>query len=252
VPYDNGLVYGELNPVIKIESVAVDTSYYDQAFIKNGELTCNNDHQNANTSVAKYTKADMGSDVTKIMCSGYFKSVENVGNSIVLISTKLEDYANVQNITRGSIHVGFSPNGAAVQVMVDNSLITIKDYSFSLTANQVYTFGWSLSGDTITIYLPNNTTDTVTDERFANLVGKYMIFEHFRYRNSATDTPTDDFGQPVITGIYAECASGHPLRDNFKRADGSPDVAPTGHVYSQFRNTVTGDSDFDNAGGSSN
>lgn len=84
------------------------------------------------------------------------------------------------------------------------------------------------------------------------LNGRYMIFEHFKYLNNATQIPTDDFGQAVITGIYCSCTSGHPLRDNFKRANGSPDVAPTGHVYKQFRNTTGNDTRYDNEGASVN
>jgi hypothetical protein len=253
-PYTKGLVYGEVSEKIKIPPASVDTSSYDQAFIKNGELTCNNDHQNANTSVAKYTRANMGSNVSKIMCSGYFKEIGNFGNSITLIATHLDSYENVQNITRGSIHIGFGYDGMSVQIMIDNQLITIESFNYTsaLSANEEGTFGWSLNGNTLTVYTPDGETHTVTDNRFADLNGQYMIFEHFRYLNSATDTPTDDFGQPVITGIYCECENGHPLRDNFKRADGAPNVSPTGHVYFQFRNACTGDTRFDNAGGSSN
>lgn len=254
IPYEKGLVYGKLNEkidVINYES-STDTSYYDQAFIKNGELTCNNDHQNINTSIAKYTCVDMGSNIIEMRCKGYFKSLANEGQSITLISTNLNTYSNVQNITRGSIHIGFGINRCGIELYIDNSMVSLNNQTYTIEANTEYEFGWGLDNNTLTIYLPDGNTISATDERISNLNGKYAIFEHFKYRNETTETPICSFGQPVITSIYCKCSSGAILRDNFKRADGPLNISPTGHIYTQFRNTTGNDSRYDNEGASLN
>jgi len=251
-----GVIYSKLNisDDNSIINSNYDTTIYDQAFIKNGELTCNNNFMNANTSIAKYTEVDMGSNIVKILCRAKFRTLSN-NASITLISTALHASLNVQDIVKKSIHVGFNGVGCTVETILNGIRTTHASYSYSINLNQEYTFGWYIKDNTITIYLPNGNTETVTDEVFSQYNGKYFIFEHFSYQNTQTNNITDEFGQPVITGIYCTCTNGLPLRDNFKRPNGLPLCAPTGHIYEQFRNhsgDLNNDTVYDNAGGSVN
>ena len=226
-----------------------NTVLYEQAFIKNGELTCNNDHLNASGSVAKYTSVDMESAIKKVMCRGKFRTL-STNDNITLIATQLKTLLNVQDIVQKSIHIIFSGTTCYVDTFSQGNRTTHATYTYTILANTEYEFGWALSGNTLTVYLPNGEQKTVTNSAFSDANGRYLIFEHFSYSTTPTTPVTDEFGQPVITGIYCTCADGLPLRDNFKRPGGLPLVATTGHVYRQFRNgAVSGDTVYDNATG---
>lgn len=240
--------YLHLNSNVLVDPDQNDTSKYDQFFIKGCELTSNNDHLNANTSVAKYVRTDMGADIKTVLCRAKFRKIDN-NTSVTLIATKRHTNAHVQDIVQDSIHIGFGPTGASIQTMSGGTLTTLQTYSYTISANTEYLFGWKLVGDTVTMYLPDGTTQTYTDATIAPHNGHYIIFETFSYQTAATNPPTDNYDQPVITGFFCNASDGFYLKDNFKRPDGGLTVSPTGHVYECFRNASSTDNQyFDNAG----
>lgn len=239
VPYKKGLVSALLNKAVKASGI--DFSIFDQAFIKNGELTCNNDHVNSANTVAKYIRTDMESDVVKVMCKAIWRSSQ----AVALISTKLDTDNHVRNITKGSIHIVFTPTKVNVGMFEGGTLRLIGNPSYSTQPNVEYEMGYSISGNSITVYMPDGTEQTFTDDNISSLNGKYVIYEHYMGNVSSTSKPTDEYSHPVFTGFYTECVSGHPLRDNFKRNDGHIGVAPSGHVYTLFRNTSNDDTRYD-------
>ena len=237
------IYYAKFNDEVDVVGSISDT-YNEYAFVKDNCLTMNNDHLNINTSAAKYVKVDMGSDVTMIKCRAKFKTA-STNENVTLISTKRNTTANVQDIVQGSIHVNFLGSGCIVEIY-DNSVRTqLASYDVIFNMDEEVEFGWSLAGDTMTVYLQDGTTRQLQSNEFVNKIGRYMIFELFTYHTPATEPPTDDFPHPVITGIYCSCQSGLPLRDNFKRVTGMAG-APSGHPYKLFRNSLATDTIFDN------
>ena len=226
--------------------------FFDQAFIKDCKLTCNNDHINSAGIVAKYIQTNMGSNVKKVMCRDY-----TTGGCIALISTKLNTKNYVNNITKGSIHIVFTTTQVDIGLFINNSLEVVKSIRYSsvldTTGKTEYEFGYELLGNnTLKVYLPDGTTQQFTDNRLDDLKGQQVIYEHYMGNVEVTEEVTDNFAHPYFTGFYCTCESGIPLRDNFKRSNGSIGVAPSGHVYTLFRNTTEEDTVYDTSNGQIN
>ena len=241
------------NLLNKVNNIAGEKyKFFDQAFIKDCKLTCNNDHINSAGIVAKYIQTNMGSNVKKVMCRDY-----TTGGCIALISTKLNTKNYVNNITKGSIHIVFTTTQVDIGLFINNSLEVVKSIRYSsvldTTGKTEYEFGYELLGNnTLKVYLPDGTTQQFTDNRLDDLKGQQVIYEHYMGNVEVTEEVTDNFAHPYFTGFYCTCESGIPLRDNFKRSNGSIGVAPSGHVYTLFRNTTEEDTVYDTSNGQIN
>jgi len=247
--HSKGYLKGQLNNKIDV----VGKYYqYDQFYIKNCELTCNNDHLNEDGASAKYVKVNLGDTAKIAKCRIKFKNPSNTYRSCAaIIFTNYDTNDYIGDIVEHSIHCTFTQTAAYVEVFENRVLTDLATYNYSTLSQGVeYEIGIKVENSTLTIYLPNGTTQTVTDARLATLNGKYVIFESYNSLvANVTDIPTDNFEHPVFTGFFAiPINNGLALRDNFLRTDGALQVAPTGHVYNCYRNISSGDDRYDSAG----
>lgn len=211
------------------EALTNDELYqiFVEAYIRNGELVAN-ELTGADIGDAKghYTGVRMESSVAKLMCKARF--LPNA--AVALVATGLGS-ATVANITLGSVHLVFELGGCAVGVFdTPDQLRSVAYYAYTITAGDEVSFGFDIdeNANSLTVYLPDGTTKTVTDGSFGTLNGRYAIWEHF------SNTSVGDFASCRITKLYCKDSGGEVLEDDLKRMDGSIGVAPTGQVYRQF------------------
>lgn len=207
-----------------------DTDDLDIAYIKDSALVTNFNYPNGNGIIARYTGVDLGEAPKEVKCSARF----NGGGAVALVTTPSEDWS-VAGITARSLHVVFSSEGYYLGFYEDGILTDVLTgaYTLDLTGETVYTFGMTISGSTITLALPNGKTVKKRDDRVKTCNGAYVIFEHY-----LTAENVEEHNAPAITSVYAKGASLDALKDDFDRNDGLPFVAPSGHVYMQFRNAT--------------
>lgn len=221
-----------------------DYSIYDQMYIWNGKAICNNNNKNSKNVVAKYAQVEMKSNVSEAK----IRFIATKTFTTTLVVTNLKTKENVENITKGSIHICFHRNYVAFGLYVDfNWDYQRVDYD-NLNIGQEYIAGIELLGSNqIKILLPDNTEQTFTIGNLDNYIGNRFIFEHY-FTNTDSIVTNNVDGYSPFTGVYCRGEqSDDILRDNFKRANGSLGVAPTGQVYTLFHNTSDeGRTEFDN------
>lgn len=214
----------------------LDYSIFDYAYIKGGELIANALNVSGNAH-GHYTGVKMDGNVKRIMC----KAKLTANSSAVLVSTKLGSSV-IANITRGSIHLIFSLTGCAVGVYDGGTspLRNVVQYSCATAENTEVSFGYALdeATNTLTVYLPDGTTKTVTDNAFSVVNGQYAIWEHYCGNDS------DGFKCCRYTKLWCKDVADNVLDDDLKRLDGAIGVAPTGQVYRQFRTGHQTNRDF--------
>lgn len=214
-----------------------DFSVLEQAYIRNCELTCNLNAINYANTAAKYTFADMEENAKTVKCKCKFH-----GNATVALIATAIGKRKVTDITHGAVHLAFTPTTCYIDVFnPDGSSTSMfhQEYTYSVDATGATEceLGWSFdaSTNTLTVYLPDGTTQTLTNTYFAQAIGRYVCWEHY-----IPNITTADKRYPVFTYFYAEgiTSASNFLIDDFKRLDGSIGIAPTGQVYSQFRNNL--------------
>lgn len=212
-------------PVIRL---IADVSELDLAFIRGSELVTNFNYPNARGIIARYTGAQMENAIRKVECTARFEG----GGSVALVALPEGEWS-VQGITARSIHVvfahdsyhlGFYENGTLTDVLTG-------EYALDLSGETLYTFGFSISGSTITLNLPTGKTAKRKDDRVASCNGPRVILEHYL---TAEDVAAGH--SPAISSIYVKDKDSTELKDDFHRGDGLPLYAPTGQQYVQFRN----------------
>lgn len=248
---------------------SIDYRIFDQAFIKGGKLICNNDHQSSNT-VAKYTYADMGSNVVKVLARCTIK-----GGSLCILNHKNNSGHPISDITssqNGAAHFVWGLTTCTAGFYYPNKQNWRNYYlnyaSLATDDETEYECGYEYIGNNkVRIYLPKqcisvqdvnsqsvqfeDKTDAsgrhyvdLTIDGIDAVNGRYVCWEHYTY-SADTQELTDDFNRWSFTGIYCSCQDGIPLVDNFKRNDGAIGTAPSGHVYKQNRNTSSNSSIYD-------
>ena len=213
-----------------------DYNIFVEAYIKNCELVANElVGDNIGDAKGHYTGVKMDSHITKLMCKAKF-----FPNAAVALVTTALGSRMVTDITFGSVHLVFSMSGCSVGVFdTKDELRSINYFSYSITAGAEVSFGFDIeSTNTLTVYLPDGTTQTVTDSSISSLNGQYAIWEHF------SNTSEGDFASCRITKFYCKDANGEVLEDDFKRFDGAIGVAPTGQAYRQFTSHNGNNRDF--------
>ena len=217
--YGNNKIY----PVFDMYS---NLSNFKNAYILNKKLVANDTSGTSDIS-AQYTVAKMGNTVNKIMLKCIFDT-----NTTIAIITEPNGMTNVTDVTNRSIHVTFSANGCSVGYFDNKALTNIKNISWDGDyIGKEVTIGFEISGNTITVYLANGNTLTVTNEKLVSCGGKYASWEHYI---GALNKRI--FHSAQFTKIYAEDADGNILCDDFNRENGSIGIAPQGYVYAQFTN----------------
>lgn len=217
--------YGN-NKTYPIFNVYTNMSTFKNAYILNKKLVANDTSGTSDVS-AQYTVAKMGNTVNKIMLKGIFDT-----NTTIAIITEPNGMTNVTDITNRSIHVTFGANGCSVGYFDNKALTNIKNISWDGDyIGKEVTIGFEISGNAITVYLPNGNTLTVTNEKLISCGGKYASWEHY-----IGGLNKRIFHSAQFTKIYAEDADGNVLCDDFNRENGSIGISPQGYVYSQFTN----------------
>lgn len=217
--------YGN-NKIYPVFDMYGNLSNFKNAYILNKKLVANDTSGTSNVS-AQYTAAKMGNTVNKIMLKGIFDT-----NTIIAIATEPNGMTNVTDVTKRSIHVTFSAGGCSVGYFDNKALTNIKNISWDGDyIGKEVTIGFEISGNVITVYLPNGNTLTVTNEKLISCGGKYALWEHY-----IGGLNKRIFHSAQFTKIYAEDADGNVLCDDFNRENGSIGISPQGYVYAQFTN----------------
>lgn len=234
----------------EIEKSAVkDCTKIDYHFVKNGKLVCNNSKPTSAGAVAKYTKADMGSNIVKAMC---VFSARNGGN-VTLISTPLDTDNNVQNIVNKSIHCIFGMSSCVAQTFSNGTAKTLGTITYPTLNNDdttEYECGFEIINDnTLRLYAPSGETHDCTGD-WSEYNGKFFIYEEYNGKVNDAEI-TSEWERPSIIAVYCKPTIGHCLRDEFKNYPSGyiPCVAPSGHVYTNFRNVNVDDDKYINANG---
>lgn len=236
--------------LLEIEKSAIrDYTKIDYHFVKNGKLVCNNSHRTSAGAVAKYTKADMGSNIVKAMC---VFSARNGGN-VTLISTQLDADNNVQNIVNKSIHCIFGMSSCVAQTYLNGTAKTLGSITYPTLNNDdttEYECGFEIiNNNTLRLYAPNGETLDFTGD-WSEYNGKFFIYEEYNGKPNIADI-TSEWERPSIIAVYCKPTNGHCLRDEFKNYPSGyiPSVAPSGHIYTNFRNVAADDDKYVNANG---
>jgi hypothetical protein len=217
--------YGN-NKIYPVFNMYGNLSNFKNAYILNKKLVANDTSGTSDVS-AQYTVAKMGNTVNKIMLKGIFDT-----NTTIAIITEPNGMTNVTDVTNRSIHVTFSANGCSVGYFDNKALTNIKNISWDGDyIGKEVTIGFEISGNVITVYLPNGNTLTVTNEKLISCGGKYALWEHYMGGLNKRI-----FHSAQFTKIYAEDADGNVLCDDFNRENGSIGISPQGYVYAQFTN----------------
>lgn len=217
--------YGN-NKVYPVFDMYGNLSNFKNAYILNKKLVANDTSGTSDVS-AQYTVAKMGNTVNKIMLKGIFDT-----NTTIAIITEPNGMTNVTDVTNRSIHITFGANGCSVGYFDNKALTNIKNISWDGDyIGKEVTIGFEISGNAITVYLPNGNTLTVTNEKLISCGGKYALWEHYMGGLNKRI-----FHSAQFTKIYAEDADGNVLCDDFNRENGSIGISPQGYVYAQFTN----------------
>lgn len=217
--------YGN-NKIYPVFDMYGNLSNFKNAYILNKKLVANDTSGTSDVS-AQYTVAKMGNTVNKIMLKGIFDT-----NTTIAIATEPNGMTNVTDVTKRSIHVTFSASGCSVGYFDNKALTNIKNISWDGDyIGKEVTIGFEISGNVITVYLPNGNTLTVTNEKLISCGGKYALWEHYMGGLNKRI-----FHSAQFTKIYAEDADGNVLCDDFNRENGSIGISPQGYVYAQFTN----------------
>lgn len=217
--------YGN-NKIYPVFDMYGNLSNFKNAYILNKKLVANDTSGTSDVS-AQYTVAKMGNTVNKIMLKGIFDT-----NTTIAIATEPNGMTNVTDVTKRSIHVTFSASGCSVGYFDNKALTNIKNISWDGDyIGKEVTIGFEISGNVITVYLPNGNTLTVTNEKLISCGGKYASWEHYMGGLNKRI-----FHSAQFTKIYAEDADGNVLCDDFNRENGSIGISPQGYVYAQFTN----------------
>lgn len=220
-----------INPTLIKKSATTtinEFSYFDLAYIKKQKLVCNKTNS---TRTAKYTGLDIGATPTSMKCKAVFETGGNGGHAVLISNPGGLD--QVGWITNKSLHVVFTDTELKFGLF-DNGVLTIKyNHVYStpcLKDNTTeYTFGWSVSGNTITFTLPDGTF-TYTDSLIPSYMGRYCTLEHY------CDGDRDTIGMPQFTYFEIGRSGNISIKDNFKRQNGAIGVNPHGLNYVQITN----------------
>lgn len=214
---------------------------FTEAYIKDGCLVANKLNVVGNTmgptnTFGHYTGVKMNDNIVKLMCKARLYQEGDVA----LVTTKLGS-SMVSHITQGSIHLVFGLDNCSVGIFNSSgTLRNLANLSYSVAEGAEVSFGFDVneSTNTLTVYLPDGSTQTVTNDAIATMNGQYAIWEHY------TETFNHEFVSSKITKFYCKDTSGEVLEDDFKRFDGAIGVAPTGQTYRQFTTHNRNNRDF--------
>jgi hypothetical protein len=187
--FDPFVVDGELTTPWRYIEPAVGPQIV-RSYVSDGALVADYSGQ---ASTAAYPFVDMGAPVVDMRARVSWGAGTSNMAVIALIATPL-DTGLVSSITTGpSLHITFTDTRCAVEDFVNgvNTTIAILTYPSVLAKDGTqYIIGWQISGDTMTVLMPDGTTRTVTDSRLAAAGGRYAYCEHFWIGTSGIALPS--------------------------------------------------------------
>lgn len=224
--------YGLIS-LIEQNNKLLDYSKYDQMYIWDSKVICNNNNKDSKNVVAKYAQVDMVSNIS----IAKIRFIATKTFTTTLVITNLKTRGNIGNITYGSIHICFHRNFVAFGLYVNNHWDYQRVEYSNLNIGQEYVVGVELLGSNqIKMLLPDKTDQTFNIEELDNYVGNRFIFEHY-FTNTDSEIKNNVDGYSPFTGVYCKgTESNDILKDNFKRQNGSLGSAPTGQTYVLFHN----------------
>jgi len=167
------------------------------AAISSGALVATDSGQ---STTAAYTVVDLGKNAERIRARIAFGSGTTGGGAGLIVTasppptTSVVTYITVD----GSIHIIFTDASVIVgfyQNSVNTTIATLTYPEACLLDGTEYEFGYDLSGESATFYIPNSAPITLTDSRFSTLNGHYVTYEHFWATGQC---------QPKFLGIEAD------------------------------------------------
>ena len=138
--------------------------------------------QNASNSSAGYPYLDLGNG--KAVSAHADVAWTGTGAAFALISVKKSGARlTVADILAASIHVVFTDTKVDIGIGDGGGITVLQTVTYSapcLTDGTNYpNVGWELSGNTLTLRLPDQSIVTFTDSRLGALAGECACFEHY-------------------------------------------------------------------------
>ena len=139
-----------------------------------------------------YTGVDLGAThLPNRMRATIVFSTGTLGGNVVLISNP-NGLAHVSEITAGSVHINFSDYYCKIGYFASGTLYPVGQYDYPVPDRCLrdnttpYSIGWSISGDVISVEMPNGTVQQYTSAALVAKLGRYCTFEHYHYATGAT------------------------------------------------------------------
>ncbi|MDR0897670.1 MAG: hypothetical protein LBN04_07415 [Oscillospiraceae bacterium] len=213
-------------PVLNLGTPVLET--LEVAYRRDGMLVTNLNAPNPAGVIARYTGVDLGETAREVRCKARFYG----GGAVALLSCPQGDWT-VGGLTATAIHLVFAADGYYIGFCENGVLTDVLTgaYTLDLTGETEYSFGFKISGSTLTVSLPNGKTVKKQDARVKTCGGPRVVFEHYLTAEDAAN----GFA-PAITSAYAKGKDLPAYEDDFERADGRLRLAPSGHSYVLFRN----------------
>ncbi|MDR0897285.1 MAG: hypothetical protein LBN04_05455 [Oscillospiraceae bacterium] len=213
-------------PVLSLGTPALET--LEVAYRKDGMLVTNLNAPAPSGVIARYTGIDLGETASEVRCKARFYG----GGAVALLSCP-EGLWSVDGLTASAIHLVFAADGYYIGFCENGVLkdVLTGAYTLDLTGEKEYSFGFKISGSTLTVTLPSGKTVKKKDDRVKTCGGSRVVFEHY-----LTAADVENGFAPAITYAFAKGKSLPAFEDDFERADGILKRAPSGHDYIAFRN----------------
>jgi len=197
------------------------------AYINNQKLCC--------ITPATYTGLNLGSIPRKISCSFTFENNPyDYASTGTLILNPLGTQA-ILDITTNSVHFCFGRQYCALDLWINGTMVTIWNYTYVPAclkdATTVYTITlvFPTGNQYVTITTPDGVVTQINDVRIANVIGQFMICEHYCEGDRST------ISLPQFTNLLAEDLSYNIIvQDNFNRLNGAIGNNSYGIPYSQI------------------
>lgn len=203
-------------------------STINNSYVKDGLFIVN--PENYSSYIASYNTFDLGNGniPNKFMTRTKWTSGTDSG-SVTLISNKNGPLPT--DITKKSVHINFSSSNVRVGLFEEHAETVALNYQYSPTCKRngtnSYEMGWEINGDTITLYCPDGTEQSVTINNLSDYMGQYACVEHFA--NNAEQS------LPMIEEFSIYVDGNKTVYDTFtNKPNGEVLVTDSGHNYIRY------------------
>lgn len=167
-----------------------------------------------NATTAAYAGIDLGAGNTpKMMYSKFhYRNTGTANSGSVGLISNPNGLDEVSDITNDSVHIVFTESIVGVSYYDGGAATLLAEYGYTtLVEDTEYTVGWSVSGNTFTIMLPDGTTRNITNATLAAQLGRYLTWEVFWDEGASSSfTAFDQIGATTQTATAVSGVSGTP------------------------------------------